>query len=131
MNPALNDNDKVNSKSSPKVKWTAVFAIATIMSKQIRMLIDIGASHFVIALSLLKYLNLEHLMKKTNKRMINAQKEPIPIKGKVTLPIEIGNKVFEWKFRVAEKLVCPMIMGMNVLHDATIKLKGQKLKING
>ena len=99
------------------------------MSKSVRALIDTGASHSMIALPWLKYLKLEHQMKKTKKKMVDAQKTNIPILGKVVLPVEVGNKTFEWKFTVIETLVCLMIIGMNILEKAIVKLKSRKVKI--
>ncbi len=112
-----------------KKKWTAAFAMLVVKSRSVRTLIDTGASHSVVALSWLKYLKLDHLIKKTKAQMVDAQKVRIPIVGTVTIPVEFGNKTFDWKFRVSENLICPMIVGMNILHEAVIKMKNRKVKI--
>ena len=110
-------------------KWTAAFTMLTVKSRNIRALIDTGASHSVIALSWLKYLQMDHLIQKAEVHMVDAQKVAIPILGTVTIPVDFGNKTFEWDFKVAETLICPMIIGMNVLHEAVVKMKNRKVKI--
>ena len=47
------------------------------------------------------------------------------------IPVTFGNKVFNWKFRVtAETLICPMIIGINILHKTTITLEENVIKMD-
>ena len=92
-------------------------------------LIDIRASHSVEAWSWVKKLRLKKTVKYKNLSMKDAQEGTIPIRGIITLPVTFGNKVFFWKFRVADTLVCPMIIGVNILNKATIELKDGIIKI--
>ena len=101
-------------------KWTAAFTITKVLNKPTRTLADTGASNSVVSLNWLRYLGLETSIRPTTDMMVDAQKKKIPVAGVVTLPVQFGNKEFNWEMRVAPVLVCPMILGMDVLHKGSV-----------
>ena len=101
-------------------KWTAAFTITKVLNKPTRTLADTGTSNSVVSLNWLRYLGLETSIRPTTDMMVDAQKKKIPVAGVVTLPVQFGNKEFNWEMRVAPVLVCPMILGMDVLHKGSV-----------
>ena len=112
-------------------RWTAAFTITKIFNKPTRTLADTGASHSVVCRRWLKYLGLEDSIRPTDMVMLDAQKNKIPVAGVVTLPVTFGNKEFEWEMRVSDELICPMILGMDVLHTGGVNCAKRLVEIDG
>ena len=91
--------------------------------KQIKALADTDASSSIVALNWVKYLKLEHLITPIEESFLSAQGSKMLVEGTINIPITFGNKEFMWTFRVAKELICPMIIGMDILHEGSINLK--------
>ena len=70
-------------------------------------------------------------MKPSKLQLVNAQKESIPVRGEITLPVEFGRRVFQWTFAIVDNLFCPAILGVNVLHKGCINFNKRRVKISG
>ena len=122
-------SEKDSNKESDQI--TAAFTVVKVNGKQLRALADTGASHSIVALSWLEHLKLKKLVIPSSIKLIDAQKESIAIDGEVVLPVEFGNKIFYWKFAVASKLFCPIIIGMNILHKGRLDFHRRIIEVQG
>ena len=50
--------------------------------------------------------------------------------GLVTVPVLFGNKTYKWTFSVMKRLICPLILGTDILDEAIIDLKNRKVHID-
>jgi len=102
---SLHKNNK-HPKVSKEIKeqFTAAFTTIRVDNKTICTFADSSAS--VIAFTWVKYLKMEDLIKPSNIWLVNAQKESIPVRSEITLPVEFGRKVFQWTFAVVDSLFC-------------------------
>ena len=121
----------INDDKSKRRKYTATFTTVNVYGKPIRTLADSGASHSVISLAWLRYIGGEKLIKDSAVVLMDAQGEEIKVNGEVTLPVQFGKGLFEWKFCVAEELFCPLILGVDVMNKGSINFQKKRLKING
>ena len=112
-------------------QFTAAFTTVKIQGRTIRTLADSGASHSAIASSWVKHLNLEQLIRPSDIKLVDAQKEAITIQGEIDIPVEFGKKEFIWTFAVADNLFCPLILGMDVLHKGCLNFNKKRIKIQG
>ncbi|MFI5422946.1 MAG: retropepsin-like aspartic protease, partial [Nitrososphaerales archaeon] len=112
-------------------RWTAAFTITRIHNKPTRTLADTGASHSVISLNWLKYLKLERFIQKEEMSMVSAQKQAITVVGTIAITVLFGNKEFEWVVRVAPELICPLILGIDILNDGGVNCKERFVEISG
>ena len=129
-NLPLYENETVSTMSVESTKWTSAYTILKVLNKPIRVLADTGASCSVISYEWLKYMKLQDSLIKTEVNIVDAQKVKIPVMGIATIPVEFGRKTYQWPFRVAEKLICPMILGMNVLNTGCIHLKERYVEVD-
>jgi len=104
-------------------KWTAAFTIVKIRERHVRTLADTGASKSVISENLIKKLGLEKYIQPSLIRMVDAQKKSILIKGEITVEVLFAGKLFEWKFMIAEKCICPLILGIDIKFWGSISKK--------
>ena len=110
-------------------KWTAAFTITKVMNKPTRTLMDTGASHSVVSFNWVQQLKLEKFIQPIDVHMVDAQKREIPVNGKITLTVEFGGKDFEWTVRVAPNMICPLIIGIDILHKGAISLVNRWVEI--
>ena len=127
---AINEREEEINKGIEK-KYTATFTTVKIYNKPIHTLADSGASHSIVAYNWLKYVGCENLMKESLTKLKDAQGGSMTVLGEVTLPVEFGNKIFDWEFLVVTELFCPLILGVNIMHSGSINFKKRRLKIEG
>ncbi len=125
----MEDYKEVVNSLKDDVEWTAAFTVLKIQNKPIRTLADTGASHSVIAETWVEYLGMTGKIIPTAREMVDTQKQKIPVRGVIELPVEFGTKVYDWTFRVAPNLICPMILGINVLHEGSVNLLKRRVTI--
>ena len=111
-------------------KWTAAFTVTLIHNKPTRTLADTGASHSVISQNWLRYLKLERFIHHEEMTMVSAQKQSITVMGTIAITVMFGGKEFEWVVRVAPELICPFIMGMDILNQGCINCKERYVEIS-
>jgi hypothetical protein len=111
-------------------QWTAAFTIVKINNKPIRTLADTGASHSIISLKWLQQLGLEKgIVGRSDLSMVDAQKKSFPVTGTITIPVEFGGKDFNWNVRVTPNLICPFIIGMDLLNTGCVSGIGRYVEI--
>ena len=112
-------------------KWTAAFTITQVNGKQVRTLADTGATSSIVSLNWVKHFNLEHLVEFNEELFMSAQKSTFSTQGNVCLPVTFAEKEFLWNFKVAENLICPMILGLDILNTGSVNLKNRYVEIEG
>ena len=128
--PICEDNT-ITTQEVKEEKYTAVYTVLEVADKKTRTMGDTGANVSCIAVSWVEYLGCSNLIQQKKTEVIDAQKNLMTLLGTINLPVKFGKKLFNWEFIVCETLVCPLILGTDILHNGSIDLKNRRIHIAG
>jgi hypothetical protein len=111
--------------------FTAAITTLQVLGRPIRTLVDTGAASSIISRAWVQFLKMEEQIQAGDKRFVDARGKRIPVHGKVTLPVEFGSRTFHWTFWVADVLIAPIILGINILKDGKVDVRKGIVTIHG
>ena len=95
---------------------TAAYTVTTIDNKPVRTLVDSGANRSCVSAHLVQYLKYQDRVIPLNEQILDAQKQAMQLQGTVILPVKFGSKIYNWRFRVMNTLIAPLIIGTDVFQ---------------
>jgi len=110
-------------KKNKYKEWKGVTAYIMIAGKRVRTLVDMGAFELVIGKKCVQRLGLEERIVQQQTSFKGVEGLKMEIEGWIDLEVVLNDKKVVWRVWVAEHVVVPMIIGINVLNDTMVNLK--------